>query len=119
MTATGASGFRARWAGTPRWARGLALYVASALAALALGGLTPLGVGNALFGAGAVWLFVSMGFIGLGREHRVVVHRSIEGAPRRKERVAAPELRARNLDGLMFFIVALALWASLLVGRAW
>lgn len=97
------------------WPRPLQLAAAlcAALAlALVVGGLTQLGIGNAVFIEGALLILASIGFVRLGGE-RTLVARDIDGRP---QWGIAPEKRRREVRrGLTLLGLGLTLWALLLV----
>ena len=94
------------------WQRWLVAYAASLAASFLVGRLTALGVGNALFIAGGLATFASIGFIGLGGE-RTVTHRDIRGYVISKETLAPEKRRAQLRTGMAIFGLAIALWIAI------
>jgi len=104
----------AAWRRVPAWARWPLAYVGlAALAALV--GLAGVGVGNALFIAGAAAILASAGFVGLGGERRFRIVRDLFGQPVAVAPKDAEERRREISTGMKLFVLGLALWAPLLV----
>ena len=89
-----------------RW---LAAFGVVAAASALVGALTPLGVGGALFVAGAVAVFASIGFVRLGGA-KTLVGRTPGGVPIFGDDPAKRERELRM--GIGVFVLALALWAA-------
>jgi hypothetical protein len=102
-----------RWPPLARWAL---LYVAVVAACVAVGYPTPLGVGNALFLAGAAALLWSLTSIRLGGP-KALTGRDARGRPVYGD--DPPARRAEIRRGLAAFAFAMALWAPLLAKIAW
>lgn len=96
------------------WVAWPVAYVATLVLSAGVGALTPLGAGNAVFLAGALCVFASVGHIRLGGE-RTVVGRSVQGVP---QWGLDPEKRRKEIRrGAGLFLMGLALWVAL--GVAW
>lgn len=101
------------WQRAPSWSRWSLLYVAITGAAALVGRLT-IGVGNAMFIAGALAILSSVGFIRLGGERGLHVVRDLFGRPVALEEQEPDTRRAQISTGLKIFLLGLALWAPLL-----
>lgn len=99
-----------RFGRLPAPARWALAYAALLALASAVGALTPLGVGNAIFVAGACAVLASLAFIRLGGE-RTRAGRDITGAP--LWTVDPDARRAEIRRGLRIFLLGVALWAAL------
>lgn len=89
------------------------LYAGILAFAIVVGSFT-LGVGNALFIAGAVVILVSVGFVGAGGETRVKIVRNTVGIPVTVEKVDPVKRQVQISTGMKVFLLGLALWAPLL-----
>ncbi|HET6405047.1 MAG TPA: hypothetical protein VFH78_10405 [Candidatus Thermoplasmatota archaeon] len=103
----------AAWQRVPPWARWPLAYVALASLA-ALVGWRTVGVGDALFAAGALAILASIPFVGLGGERRFRVLRGLFGQPIALEERDPAERRRQISLGMKVFLLGLALWAPLL-----
>lgn len=110
-------GWRARWARLPAWARWPLAYVAL-VAASALVGWPTIGIGNAIFIAGAALVGVSLFDIRHGGRRKIVVARSLDGKPLTKEWMPEQEREREIRRGVRLFLLGLAMWATLLVPLA-
>jgi hypothetical protein len=108
---------RARWAALPAPARWPLAFLAL-LAASALVGRLSVGVGNAVFLAGALLVLGSLLFIRHGGRRKVVVARAPDGKPLRRELVPDDVRAGEVRRGVALFLLGIALWAALLLPRA-
>jgi len=93
-----------------RLARWIGSYLLLVALSVALGRLTPLGVGNALFFAGVACIAASLFHIRLGGP-KTLVGRSMKGVPQYD--VDEEKRRAEIARGWRLFFLGLALWALL------
>lgn len=100
-----------RWWNAPWWARYPALYAALTLLSIALGWPT-IGIGNAMFLAGATLILTSLLYVRTGGTRKIVVERDRTGRPRR-ELLPAQRREQEIQRGIGLFLTGLALWAPL------
>lgn len=100
----------------PGWGKWVLAYVAALGLSSLVGYATPLGVGNAIFLAGAAAVLVSLTFIRLGGP-KALVGRDLKGKP-----MFDYDNQKRNAElkrGVGIFLLGMALWAVLLVSLYW
>lgn len=113
----GAAGLRAPWSALPAWARWPFAYLAL-VAASALVGWPTIGVGNAVFVAGAALIAASLFYIRHGGRRKVVVARAMDGKPLKKDWMPEADREREIRKGVGLFLLGSALWATLLVPLA-